>query len=774
MRRLINCNVILGGIWLLIIIQMLGTPLEVNAAEQLNKIASSGYWEGNEGENDYPTYGYTVKENLVSVDGYLLRVKSVNDSSRVVVEYYNTSYQLVKSLSLNTELPIFGGFYATSTNFYIISGQLNNTEDDNVEVYRVTKYDKNWKALGHAGIFGGETTVPFEAGSCRVAQCGDYLVVRTCHRRYAENGVNHQTNVTIEVDTRNMTISEESANMPYASSGFVSHSFNQYVEIDNNRIIAVDHGDGHPRSVVLNVFNTDCSQGKFLSTGRYDKCDAYDLLKFPGSQGFNYTGASVGGLEVTDTSYIVVGNNDVDFSRIGVSTRNIFISVFNKASKTFATRYLTNYPDGHISATTPYLVEINNNKYMVIWTEGDNIVYTYVDKNGDQISQLRSMPGKLSDCKPIYSNGKVIWNVCEYNNSQKVFNFYELLEGRDDGLYAGNDGAVYLYQNGEIATYYSGLYNDAKLGCWLVVNGRVAFEYNDLYCDSMYGWCKIAGGALDIAYTDLYCSPTYGWWKVTGGMLDLAYTDLYCSPMYGWWKVTGGMLDLAYTDLYCSPTYGWWKINGGALDITYNDLYCSPTLGWWKVTGGMLDLAYTDLYCSPTLGWWKIYGGTLDFTYNDIYLSPTMGYWIVRGGTIEFTYDDIFCSPSIGFWKVKNGTIDFAYNGIFTSPTLGFWKCQGGTIDFAYVGLFDDPVLGCWYIRSGTIDFSAKGTYFYNGIIYSVVGGYGKPVILRSAPGDDTEYWGEYEIAPEPLNEEAEPFENNTDSMYKYELEHGM
>lgn len=57
------------------------------------------------------------------------------------------------------------------------------------------------------GLYGANTTEPFEAGSLRMAQSGDLLFVRTCHEMYAlSNGEIHQANVTFSVQVSTMEV----------------------------------------------------------------------------------------------------------------------------------------------------------------------------------------------------------------------------------------------------------------------------------------------------------------------------------------------------------------------------------------------------------------------------------------------------------------------------------------------------------------------------------------------------------------------------------------
>ena len=56
------------------------------------------------------------------------------------VEEYNSSFQLLNSREIPTELNIYGGFFAGSEYNFFFFGQGNSGESDNVEVMRVVKY----------------------------------------------------------------------------------------------------------------------------------------------------------------------------------------------------------------------------------------------------------------------------------------------------------------------------------------------------------------------------------------------------------------------------------------------------------------------------------------------------------------------------------------------------------------------------------------------------------------------------------------------------------
>ena len=142
------------------------------------------YSGSNVESQNYGRWSSTIKSYLsVCEDGSLMRVQYVGQKVGVLVEYYDSSYNLNESRSriLPAELPIFGGFYETDANYFLVTGQRNPDESPDVEVFRITKYDKQWNRIGSAGLYDCNTTVPFDAGSLRMDDAGKYLLIRTSH-----------------------------------------------------------------------------------------------------------------------------------------------------------------------------------------------------------------------------------------------------------------------------------------------------------------------------------------------------------------------------------------------------------------------------------------------------------------------------------------------------------------------------------------------------------------------------------------------------------------
>lgn len=365
---------------------------------------------------NYTVWSSTVSSYLTtSPDGGLMRVQAGALDGTLLVEYYDSSYNYQRTVTVPLSLPVFGAFYESADNYYVLSGQNNTDHDDSVEVYHVTKYTKDWKALGSCGLFGANTAYPFDAGSARMVINGNYLFVRTCHKMY--NG--HQANVTFSVDTSSMNIVDKFTGVWNTSNGYVSHSFNQFIQVDNGTLLGVDHGEGYPTALVLSKYVSDISSGNFQS-GIATPCKSLTFMSLVNDTSihYNYTGASLGAFEYSDSAYLIAGTKDTD----STTTRDVFITSMDKSSGETFTHFYSNYAGTDDSALTPHLVKTGNNSFILLWSNQGYVYYTAVDGTGQQVGTTHKMAGNLSDCAPIVSNGKAIW----YTWKNQFNTFYEI------------------------------------------------------------------------------------------------------------------------------------------------------------------------------------------------------------------------------------------------------------------------------------------------------------------------------------------------------------
>lgn len=412
-----------------IVFSMLVIPISVKA----NTVTTTenGFTSSNYLDQSYNTWGTPLNSYLVeNSDGTISRIENTNNN--ILIETYNSDYKLQSSTNVAMELTLFGGYFSGVTYNYLVFGQENKNEDNSVEVYRIVQYTKDWQRVGSAGLYGANTYIPFAAGSCRMCEYNGMLYVRTCHTMYTtSDGLHHQANVTISYNESNQTITDSYTRIMNVGYGYVSHSFNQFIKTTGSTLVAVDHGDAYPRSIVLLKYANAAGNNTF--TG---KCDNINLYSFPGSVGENHTGASVGGFEVSPSNYMVAFNSinqDANYSINNV--RNVYVSsvpLNNFSSTAVMNTKITNFTeDGLYTASTPQFVKIPNNQYMMLWDLGSRTSTTtdfsyngtvqYVILNADATlaSSIMSIHGSLSDCQPIVYKNKVVWYTTD--NSCPVF-----------------------------------------------------------------------------------------------------------------------------------------------------------------------------------------------------------------------------------------------------------------------------------------------------------------------------------------------------------------
>mgnify|MGYP005768469633 CR=1 FL=1 len=365
---------------------------------------------------------------VVDVDG--------GDDTELVITadtYNGDTYELIGSARIEAELPIFGGFYAGEHYNYMVFGQENTEENDSKEVIRIVKYDKSFNRISSASVTGGEsfTVTPFHAGSLRMSENGSELVIHTSRERYmTDDGLNHQSQLTIILNTDTMTVENYLGEF---QSNHVSHSFNQFVLHDGDTRVLLDHGDAYPRAVVMNRSNGD------------DTYDTTILFSIPGETGDNTTGVSIGGFAAGENNYIAaintIDHNAPQENTLSMMTNSneerdliLLISAKENTDENSVKQIrLTDYIENNKCASLPYLVDLNNGRFMVIWEEyelvgysmeSNGVKYAVTDENGNISGEIASVPdARLSaDCQPVINNGSVIW----YINSIAGRMFYKL------------------------------------------------------------------------------------------------------------------------------------------------------------------------------------------------------------------------------------------------------------------------------------------------------------------------------------------------------------
>ena len=379
-------------------------------------VAAKATASNNMGKHNYTGYrnawGRVANSYLYNYNGTLTRVEQIN--SELIVENYSSDFTLKTAKTVALELPVFGGFFAGSQYNFVVSGQNNLDESNSVEVVRVTKYDKSWNRLGSKSFYGENTYIPFDAGTVSMAEDGDNLYIHTAHEMYqSSDGLHHQSNMSFFVNKESLNTVYSRSNVWNISTGYVSHSFNQYIRTDGGYVYTADHGDAHPRSVVL--------VKKTTTGGNVGSCD---VLALQGTTGDNETKATVGGLELSSSSAIVVGSSVTQDAEYASRTqKNIFLTVTpktNLSSGATSLTWLTHYAEGaNMTVSNPYLVKVSDNRLIVMWEESDSDANKYlkcqaINASGQTVGSVVTVKEAyysegLSDCAPIVVGDGIVW-----------------------------------------------------------------------------------------------------------------------------------------------------------------------------------------------------------------------------------------------------------------------------------------------------------------------------------------------------------------------------
>lgn len=159
------------------------------------------------------------------------------------------------------------------------------------------------------------------------------LYIHTCHEMYqSDDGYHHQANCSFVVNEEDMTLVDSYTGVMNLGEGYVSHSFMQLIRTDGEYIYRVDLGDAYPRGIAFTMTKTG---DKLQDPSLYGS-----LFTIDGNTGYNYTGYSLTGLELSEEYYLVAG---LGVEKLNDDQKNIFISSSRKAEPSGNRTWITNY-----------------------------------------------------------------------------------------------------------------------------------------------------------------------------------------------------------------------------------------------------------------------------------------------------------------------------------------------------------------------------------------------------------------------------------------------
>lgn len=405
-----------------------------------------------------PIYNYLYEEdgNLVRVEAverYYAEDEKKDNVREVTVKRYDSSGNFITSKVIPYQGEKFGGFYRGEENNYLIFGNNNEKCDDNKEVVRIVKFDRNFNEIGSLSVNGAYTVYPFDSGSLRCAEIGNTVLVHTSRERYD----GHQSQLTMAFNEDTMTLLNAD-DLGEFQKNHVSHDFNEFAMSDGSEFITVDHGDAYPRTIKVSWLRTvglpqervELGAGwyKIKHRGAFSISKEKDIFNIPGEEGANQTGVSIGST-LNTVNKVLVSVNRIDYSKAtsfdsfyikgkDVYKRDVVLYSLDKKTLEVTENKYTDYNlEKNVTYTAPKMVKLDDTRIMLIWNklnksfddewdsdDYDNkpqLQYVIVDENGNKLSDIKVIDGmKIADETPIVYNGKVVWS--EYRKGRLVLN----------------------------------------------------------------------------------------------------------------------------------------------------------------------------------------------------------------------------------------------------------------------------------------------------------------------------------------------------------------
>lgn len=413
---MLSCNMMLLNTTSLGIVKNINSQVEVSADSDLYTPIDDSLFIENILRPSFSNTSYANKSYLqYNDDGTISRIVYDLINNEVVIETYSTDFKLLSTNKILAELNIWGAFYSGSKYNFCVFGQSNVDESKEKEVVRIVKYSKDWQRLDSVSLYGCNTETPFASGRPRLTEHDGKLYLHTSHRMFqSSDGFNHQASMDFFLNIDDMSTFYQQYDVSNIGFGYVSHSFDQYVQADDNYLYTLDLGDAYPRCVALVRRDLDGSA-----------IDNTSVLDIVGNVGDNFTGVSLGGFELSKNNCISVGNSISQTEDSNTSVRNVFLSVTGKDLSYNNVLWLTDFTDESM-VSIPKLVKIDDDTFIAMWNEFGSTKKTHVVKvngNGNILQDVLIDGVVVSDCDPIVAGNQLVWycGTDEYSEDEGLY-----------------------------------------------------------------------------------------------------------------------------------------------------------------------------------------------------------------------------------------------------------------------------------------------------------------------------------------------------------------
>lgn len=523
------------------------------------------------------TYLFTVE------DGYE-RVIWTYDYE-VVVEKYGWDFALKDSFVIDqkyttpagctAENVYYGGVHEGKDYNFILTGQFNENESDELNTLRVSKFSKDWTYIDDCKINNNmevEIYVPFRSGNMEFEELDGNLWISFARTGFASGDDLHHHG------KQNIVIRESDMELLGSAADFW-HSFDQYLEVCNGEMYQMELSEGS-RKVLVEDQNIDNYTGGWnynWASGCDEVVSVFDFWSTDEYGVWSYSlYGRTGGFEASDAnSKLLSVGYSVDQEIVMAEGQeaanglkyNVWITSTSTDLSDTKLTWLTSYEDdGNVDAEIPHIVKVNDDKFLVIWEEYcydtwssgfDVLKYVFVDSNGKPISDIMEMKGYLTDSKPVVNDkDEIVWEAADGENLY----FFKIFSNGEsqviDPAYAGagNTNDVVISYRTHVQNYGDQPY---------VSNGVMSGTSGESKrLEAIY--IKVSGDEkLGIQYTT-HCQ-NYGWlpWSADGDMNGTEGESKRLEAIKI--QLTGenaGLYDVYYR--VHAQNYGWlgWAKNG--------------------------------------------------------------------------------------------------------------------------------------------------------------------------------------------------------------------
>lgn len=250
---------------------------------------------------------------------------------------------------------------------------------------------------------------PFYNGSLSMAEDSNTLYIQGARTTYQKvNGVFSQANFTLYINKGTLAATYKNVSSTAISSGYVKDSYNQIVRTDGQYVYTVDHGRSAPRAMVVFKRNNSGNVQWYRN-----------VFEMGGNTSQTATYATLGDMQLSKNNILTIGTSVIQDSNPGsYKQRNVFISTVSKDNSDSTNLvWLTSYGESSkLTISNPYLVKATDNSFVAIWEEISsstrNLKMVKIDENGNSFgseSLSEDSSEGLSDCAPVFKNGKIIW-----------------------------------------------------------------------------------------------------------------------------------------------------------------------------------------------------------------------------------------------------------------------------------------------------------------------------------------------------------------------------